>query len=97
MEQEYSNNEIDLKFKNLTDNLEHFHNLQMKELVEIKGQTTLHNGRMKKLEAWRSFLVGGYIVVTTFVLPLLVYINFDQKTQLEYKIVDLKELIHDKH
>lgn len=45
---QYSNNEIDLKFKNLEQSLEYYHDLQMGVLNTIKEQTLKTNGRVNK-------------------------------------------------
>ena len=40
----------------------------------ILEQTTAHNGRMRSLEKWRSYITGGLAVLCALVLPILIMI-----------------------
>ena len=62
-------------------------------LIRIESQTIKTNGRVNKLENWRSLLVGGYVVFTGFLLPLLGYIYFDQQSILKNEIIDNQQEI----
>lgn len=43
---------------------------------EIIKQTTLTNGRVTKLEAWRNIMTGGLIILNVIVWPIvLLYIT----------------------
>ena len=46
---------------------------QDKTLSEIKEQTTRHNGRMKKLELWKAYILG-IMAGGTVILGLVVYV-----------------------
>lgn len=59
------------------------------DLTDIKVQTTRTNGRVSKLEGWRSLLIGGWSVVTLIVIPLLCYIFFNAQQNITEKI-DIK-------
>ena len=54
-----------------------------KSLEEIKTQTTAHNGRMRKLEMWRSMVVGALFIIMTFggFMYFLLMENIDTKIQ----------------
>lgn len=40
-------------------------------LGEILEQTKKTNGRVRALEVWRGYIVGGLAVVTTLLIPVL--------------------------
>jgi hypothetical protein len=61
MTENYSNREIDHYFLDIK-----------KSLNRIEAQTIKTNGRVNKLESWKSLLVGCWIVTMTLVIPLLV-------------------------
>lgn len=44
------------------------------QLDRIEMQTTLHNGRLKKVEEKQAFVQGGITVICIIVVPILVYI-----------------------
>lgn len=60
---DYSNREIDRMFGEI-----------MEATKRIEVQTELTNGRVKALEMWRMFLLGGMGVISMMVIPLVLYI-----------------------
>lgn len=69
MDAEYTKRELDEKFLAVHERF----NQQDKSLEKILEQTTAHNGRMKKLESWQSFLKGGLAVITVLIVPILLF------------------------
>jgi hypothetical protein len=57
----YSNREIDTHFAEVKEYLQ-----------RIEAQTTRTNGRVTKLESWKSLLIGGWSIVLFFVIPLVI-------------------------
>lgn len=58
----YSNRELDHMFEDIIN-----------ALNRIEGQTTRHNGRMSKMEAWRNFMLGGMAIISFLVIPMITY------------------------
>lgn len=54
-------------------------------LTRIETQVTSTNGRVKRLELWRMFLVGAWTVVT-LMLPLMGYLIIQQFHNLNQSI-----------
>lgn len=78
-DQPYTNRELDSHF------------LEIKEtLSRIEIQTTRTNGRVNKLENWRSVLIGGWSIVTFLVIPLLTYIYFTHEARTETALSTLQ-------
>ena len=75
----YSNRELDRIAKDLEERSVERHRDVMKELSEIKVQTLRTNGRVNKLEMWRALTTGAIIIISTVVIPLVVY-AFNTKT-----------------
>lgn len=75
MTQPYSNREIDNHFTDIKS-----------ALARIEEQTTKTNGRVSKLENWRSLLIGGWAILILFVLPILVYAYQDKLDRMERAI-----------
>lgn len=69
------------------------HNEVIDFLRRIEAQTVKTNGRVNKLEAWRALLIGGWVVVTTFVLPLMIYTYISQITDIKSQMVDINTKI----
>lgn len=59
----------------------------VKEKLElILEQTTRHNGRMSKIEAWRNTMIGALAILTIIIVPLLTWslsqiVGIDKKVQ----------------
>ena len=62
LDQPYSNREIDFHFKEIKETLE-----------RIEVQTTRTNGRVRSLEGWRMYMIGGMAAITLIGVPLLTY------------------------
>lgn len=97
----YSKREIDLIVKGVTDHIDSTNCNQDQKLnaIEALAEATLEqakrtNGRVNKLEGWRSFLVGGWIVVSGFVIPLMTYIAFSEKDHMQERIIHNQEEIN---
>jgi len=76
------NTKIDNNEKNHSDDIK-----DVKDSLKlILEQTTKHNGRMTKVEAWKNVMIGGLAVLTVIVLPLLGWaltqlVNVDSRVQ----------------
>lgn len=88
MDVDYSKREIDSKF----DAVHHRFDDVKSDLSSILTQTTKTNGRVNALENWRWFLVGGMAIVSSFVIPLILYIWSESKT-FDDKIVESIEKV----
>lgn len=69
----YNKREIDTLHSNILERMGQHNEATIKELKEIKVQTTLHNGRMKSLERWQAYMTGGMTVLTLIVVPILAW------------------------
>lgn len=67
---------------------------QNKALLRIEDQTTKHNGRMRSLEMWRSYIIGG-LSVLSIVMVLLGYIWNTKVSALEYRGAENLKLINE--
>lgn len=47
---------------------EQHYNLLLKEITEIREQVQVANGRTRKLENWRNYLLGAWAVLSFFAL-----------------------------
>jgi len=57
-----------------------------KEHAGILVQTTKTNGKVKEHDKWIFGMVCGGLVITTTVIPLIMYIYFDKVNQIQNKI-----------
>jgi hypothetical protein len=91
----YSNREIDEHFKALRETLIFHNTSQMSILTRIETQTTKTNGRVSRLEAWRSYIAGSIAVVSFLVIPLVGWIFLDKVNELgeemESHIINLQK------
>jgi hypothetical protein len=71
----YSNREFDFHFNEVKETL-----------ARIEKQTTKTNGRVDKLENWRSYILGGFGIVTFIVIPLISWIFLDKMSSISDKI-----------
>jgi hypothetical protein len=69
-DKDYSNREVDRMFSEIMASL----SSQDKVLVGLDKKVGETNGRVKALELWRMFLLGGLGVITSLVIPLVIYI-----------------------
>lgn len=49
---------------------EQHYDLLLKEITDIKAQVQLANGRTRKLENWRNYLLGAWAVLSFFALVM---------------------------
>lgn len=61
-----TNGELQIMFDNLKATVTDNHDDVIKVLSRIETQTTKTNGRVNRLELWRSLIIGGCIVVVGF-------------------------------
>lgn len=66
MNEDYTKRELDAHFTEIKDSLD-----------RIEKQTIKTNGRVNKLESWRSLLVGAWFVAYCMVIPLAIYIYLE--------------------
>lgn len=70
MEQDFTNREIKHFFEEIKTSLAN----QDKVLAVLDGKVTTTNGRVKALELWKMFMLGGMGVISMIVIPLIIYI-----------------------
>ena len=81
-ENPYSNRELDHYFKDLFEKM----GKQDKTLERIEVQTTKHNGRMSKLEWWRSAFVWSISAIWGLILIVVPLLYKAFYRDLDYKI-----------
>jgi len=77
MNENYVKRELDEKFDAVHEKLD----LILEQIKKI-------NGRVGKLESWRSLLAGSWGIFIVFVIPLITYIFVTTFTSIEKKISD---------
>ena len=90
----YSMREIDLIIKGVKDHIDSKDSAQDEKLDKILNQTMKTNGRVSKLEGWRSLLAGAWIVVSACVIPLLLYVALIEKSHIEKTLIQHQEIIN---
>ena len=71
MERDYTNGELGIMLSNMKETMDSFHSDMRRDISEIKTQTSKTNGRVNKLENWRSGIVA-VIAFLSFILPIIV-------------------------
>ena len=94
MSQDYNKREIDLIVQGIKDHIDSKDLAQDEKLDKILKQTTKTNGRVSRLEGWRSLLAGAWIVVSAFVIPLLLYVAVIEKSHIEKTLMQHQEIIN---
>jgi hypothetical protein len=49
------------------------HKSLLKELIEVKDQTTRTNGRVRALENWKSMIVGAIAILNLVLWPIIYF------------------------
>jgi hypothetical protein len=70
--EEYTNRELGILLTDIKAHLVNFSNVNKTEHENIEKHVIKTNGRVKSLELWRSFMLGGMGVII-FVIPFVVY------------------------
>ena len=70
--EEYTNRELGLLLKEIKTHLVGFSETNKIEHKDMCDHVIRTNGRVKSLEIWRSFIVGGLSIVT-LVFPFVIY------------------------
>lgn len=58
-----------LQHEMIRKNMEDFHKATQETLQAILAQTSKTNGRVNRLEMWRSYILGG-MALLTFLIPI---------------------------
>lgn len=76
MDEPYSKRELDHFFQELNAHLSH----QDEALMRIEAQTMKTNGRVTKLEQWRSALIWGFGTLIAVIVGIFrIHFNFNGK------------------
>jgi len=49
----------------------------------ILEQTTKTNGSVRALQQWRSFMIGGITVISMFLIPIIIYLAVQVRTEID--------------
>lgn len=70
MEADYTKRELDSKFQDVTKHL-----LEQDDVLKrIEIKITWTNGKIADVQAWRNYMSGGLAVLTTLVIPIIIYL-----------------------
>jgi len=61
---DYTNGELGLILKEMQKDIADRHKENSEHLIEIKTEVRNTNGRVRKLELWRMFLIGAWAVLS---------------------------------
>ena len=85
-----TNGELNIVLDNLKGHInEKFEDVKV-ELSEIKTQVKTTNGRVKKLELWKAFILGAIAVITSVGIPLFIYVYQQRDVDTERKLQELE-------
>jgi len=90
MSQDLTDREIRTRFETMTVANGVAHVAMSEKLDKILEQTTKTNGKVLRLQEWKSYLVGAWAVVTLFVIPLVLYVNAVESNYLDKQIQQIK-------
>lgn len=72
-------------------NIEGSQNAIAKDILEVKELKREQNGRIGKLENWRSYILGGMAIISFAVIPLVIYIFLSSVSQVRAEVRQLKK------
>jgi hypothetical protein len=58
---------IDVYRNDIKERLARIETILNRELPDIKDQLKVANGRTRSLENWRSYMLGGMVIITTMI------------------------------
>jgi hypothetical protein len=90
MSQDLTDREIRTRFETMAVANGVAHEAMSEKLDKILEQTTKTNGKVLRLQEWKSYLVGAWAVVTLFVIPLVLYVNAVESNYLDKQIQQIK-------
>jgi len=90
MSQDLTDREIRTRFETMAVANKVAHVAMSEKLDKILEQTTKTNGKVLRLQEWKSYLVGAWAVVTLFVIPLVLYVNAVESNYLDKQIQQIK-------
>ena len=74
--EDYTNRELGIMLKEIKNHLISFSDTNKEEHKDLTSHIKNTNGRVKSLEMWRSFILGGLGVIG-LVLPFVLYKIFN--------------------
>ena len=94
MSQDLLDREITKEFSSIRAEMNASHKRTDEKLDKILSQTTKTNGRVSMLELWKSYLVGSWVIISLFVIPLIIYINNVKYEQFNKEIANHQDEIN---